>query len=261
VAIKDGFIKNVDDPLTLYLPKLKGSAYDGVTIKHLITMTSGVAWNEDYSDPKSDVSSYLLNPPNDGSDRAINYLSNLKRSAEPGTVFNYNSAETDLAGSLIFAATGKYLADYLTEKIWQPYGMETDANWLTVTGGLEQGGCCVSASLRDLGRLGMFIMNGAKIDGVSIVPDNWIEMATTATPVSKEVDFLKSPITLQDGYGYFWWTVGSRAYMALGVFGQLIYINPVMNLIIVTQSAWPTALAYRDSNLHLVEAVEKALER
>jgi CubicO group peptidase (beta-lactamase class C family) len=253
-AIKDGAIKSLQDPLTDYLPKLAGSSYDGVTVQQLLTMTTGVAWNEDYADPNSDVAKIKAEPSVDGSDPIVSYLSRMPRRTDPGTEFSYNTGETHLVGSLLYAATGKYLADYLSEKIWQPYGMEHDANWMLTKGGTEQAGCCLSATLRDFGRFGQFFMRGAKIDGVSIVPDNWVTMATTSSDVSRDAPMMRQRRI--DGYGFMWWTVEGPAYQAVGIFGQLIYINPELNLIVVTQSAWPAAL----SGMNLSEAFAAAVE-
>ena len=240
-AVKDGAIRSVDDQLTEYLPALRGTSYDGVTIRQLLTMTTGTGWNEDYDDPESDVARIKVEPSINGSDPVVTYMARLPREAEPGTRFQYNTGETHLVGSLLREATGKYLADYLSEKIWIPYGMELDANWMLTKGGTEQAGCCLSASLRDFGRFAMFFMNGAKIDGVSILPDDWIATATSSTRAAQESEMMKVVPGLE-GYGYMWWVMAGPAYRALGVYGQLIHINPESDLIIVTQSAWPTAL-------------------
>ncbi len=258
-AIKDGAIKSLQDPVTDYLPELSGSAYDHVTVRHLLTMTTGAAWNEDYADPSSDVVKIKLEPSVDGSDPVVTYLARLPRDAEPGTRFHYNTGETHLVGSLVRATTGIDLADYLSEKIWIPYGMEHDANWMLTKGHTEYAGCCLSASLRDFGRFGMFFMNGAMIDSVSIVPDGWTEMATATTEVAKShFELRESP---RNGYGFMWWTMDSSAYQAIGIFGQLIHINPELNLVIVTQSAWPTALSGSQVRRPFVRAIETAIRQ
>lgn len=255
-AIKDGAIRNLEDPLTDYLPALAGSAYDGVTVEQLLTMTTGAQWDEDYADPESDVARIKLEPSIDGSDPVVTYLSRKAREADPGTRFQYNTGETHLVGSLLRAATGKYLADYLSEKVWIPYGMEHDANWMVTKGGTEQAGCCLSGTLRDFARFGMFFKNGAIIDGESIVPDYWMEKSTTPSPASG-----KHPLFQQggmDGYGYMWWILPGTAFRAVGIFGQMIYINPESDLVIVTQSAWPTSLAIEERNR--MAAFTKAVE-
>jgi CubicO group peptidase (beta-lactamase class C family) len=155
------------------------------------------------------------------------------------------------------AATGKTLAQYLSEKIWIPYGMEPDANWMLDKGGMEQAGCCISASLRDFGSFGVFFMEGAKIDGVSIVPDDWVTLATTTTEVAQNSKYVKdSPA---EGYGFMWWIFGNSSYDAVGIFGQLIHINPALKLVIVTQSAWPKALSGIELQASFIKAVEAAV--
>ena len=126
-AIRDGFIQSVDEKVTDYLPRLKGSAYDQTRIRDVLQMASGVAWDETYGDSNSDVGSY----PSQDVVRMFEYLGAKEQVAEPGEEFNYNTGETDLVGALVRAATGNNLATYLTHKIWNPVGMEADANWAT----------------------------------------------------------------------------------------------------------------------------------
>lgn len=233
-AIKDGFIKSLDDPIVTYLPELKGSAYDGVTVRQLLTMTTGVKWNEDYSDPKSDVAAFDDMPvPASGENPILAYMAKLPRAATPGTVFHYDTGEADLTGILLARATKKTLAEYLSEKIWAPDGMQRDAVWVLQPGtNLEVGGCCLSMTLRDEGRFALFLMNGGVIDGRPVLPDSWIADATTN----------QVPRTAPGrGYGYMWWPQPGGAFAALGIFGQSIYIDPKNRLAIVIQSAWPAA--------------------
>lgn len=234
-AIKDGLIKSVDDPIVDYLPGLAGSGYEGVSIRQVLNMTSGVAWNEDYEDPNSDVAKFSAEPSVNGSDPVVAYMARLPREAEPGTKWVYKTGETNLVGSLVRAATGKSMADYLTEKVWQPYGMNQNAVWMLDLGGGEIAGCCLSVSLRDYARFGHFFMHGAKIGGESIVPENWIEEATTSTAAATE------GMGGQGGYGFQWWLTNGPAYRASGIFGQGIWLNPEKDLVIVTLSAWPGA--------------------
>jgi CubicO group peptidase (beta-lactamase class C family) len=211
----------VDEKITDYLPRLKNSAYDQSSIRNLLQMASGVEWNEDYADPHSDVN-------NDIWDTLGLYerLRDKPRAAPPGELFNYNTAETNLAGTLLRAAIGNNQSTYLSEKIWKPFGMESDANWmLAEPGGGEQGGCCISATLRDYGRLGLFAMgNGRLTDGTQVLPETWIKEST-------------APSRAHSGYGYLWWLYGDETYRASGIFGQAIYINPKENVVIAMHSA------------------------
>ena len=235
-AIKDGAIQSLDDPVTRYLPKLKGSAYEGVTVRQVLTMTSGVQWNEDYTDPGSDVSRFIAEPSKNGSDPTVTYMARLPRDAEPGRKWLYKTGETNLVGSLVEAATGRKLSDYLSEKVWSRIGMERDGAWLLNESGREIAGCCVSASLRDVGRFALFFMTGARVDGTSIVPDGWIKAATTSTEIAHKA------MGGRAGYGFQWWTTPGVAYRAAGIYGQGIWINPDLKLVVVTQSAWDQAI-------------------
>ena len=130
-ALRDGAIKSLDDKVTAYIPGLKGSAYDEVTVRELLTMTSGVKWNEDYTDPNSDVALFGRQVPEPGLDVTVSYMKRLPRDVPAGSKWLYKTGETNLIGVLVSEATGKTLSDYLSEKIWKPYGMEKDAfGWL-----------------------------------------------------------------------------------------------------------------------------------
>ena len=231
-AIKDGYIKSIEDKVSTYIPDLKGSAYDDVTIRQLLTMTSGVKWNEDYADPKSDVALFNQHKAKDGMDVTVSYMRTLPREAPAGTKWVYKTGETNLIGVLVSSATKKNLSEYLSEKVWVPFGMEQDGSWLLGSTGHEISGCCIQASTRDYARFGLFIMGGAKVNGVSIVPDDWIAPAT-----SKQAD-IGAP---GKGYGYQWWTYGDGSFAAQGIFGQGIFIDPARRLVVASNSNWPKA--------------------
>ncbi len=235
-AIQDGFIKSLDDPVTSYIPELKGGGYEGVTVRQLITMTSGVKWNEDYTSLDSDVAKVGLSVIEPGVNPVVSYMRRLPRDVPPGSKFHYSTGETDLVGILVSNAVGKPLSQYLSEKIWAPFGMEQDAIWIEDVAGHERGGCCMSMTLRDYGRIGMFILGGGKAGGKQVVPEGWTADATRS-------HILVSPAHPEyGGYGYFWWinpAVGS--YEAQGIFGQSITTFPEDRLIIVVNSAWPAA--------------------
>jgi len=242
-AIQDGYIKSVDEKVTDYLPRLKNSAYDQATIRNVLQMSSGVEWNEDYADPASDVNNGVWDTLG-----LYERLRNKPRAVAPGEVFNYNTAETNLAGTLLRSAIGNNLATYLSEKIWKPFGMEFDANWqLTEVGGGEFGGCCINATLRDYGRLGLFAMgNGRLADGTQVLPEGWMAESTT-------------PSKGYPGYGYFWWLYEDETYRASGIFGQAIYINPKENVVIAMHSA--RAVASNRPDWALQAAFFKALAK
>jgi CubicO group peptidase (beta-lactamase class C family) len=199
----------------------------------MLMMSSGVKWNEDYADPKSDVAVAGGSTPDPGVNPMVSYLRKLPRAHPPGTTWHYNTGETDLVGVLVSKATGESLAQYASEKIWRPYGMERDGIWMTDPGGQERGGCCISMTLRDYGRLGLFIEGGGVANDRRIVPAWWVAQATT-----REID---NGTPAPAGYGYFWWIRPNGAYEAVGIFGQSVTTFPKAHLIIVQNAAWPAA--------------------
>ena len=226
-ALQDGSIASLDDPVLRYLPELGGGAYDGVTVRQILTMTSGAAWNENYQDPNSDVAK-LAAMAGKPSQEFLAYMAARPRMAGPGTLFTYSTGEANLIGFLVRRATGKSLAAYLSEIIWQPFGMEQDAIWLTDKEGKEVSGCCFSASLRDYGRLGLFLLARGVAAGVPRLAPQWLEDATAASGPSRA----KYP------YGYQWGIGKDGVYQANGIFGQVLHIDPKRELVIVMLSAW-----------------------
>ena len=240
-AIQAGYIDSLEDPIARYLPRLQATPYAEASIKNLLQMSSGIAWNEDYADPASDVARA-------GAANGLalaNYLSQLPRVAPAGTRFNYNTGETNLAGELLRAAIGNNAATFLSNTIWQPFGMSSDANWLLgAPGGGETGGCCISATLRDYARLGLFVLTGGTLpDGEQVLPTNWITESIT-------------PSAAFAGYGYFWWLAGDGRYSAQGIFGQHIFIDPAQNLVIAVHSNEETAVDSLHAQ-HLVAVIER----
>lgn len=220
-ALRDGYIESVDEKVSDYLPRLKGTPYDDVTLHNLLQMASGVAWDETYSDPEADINRVTW-----GTLDLYRYLAGMERAAEPGTLFNYNTAETNLVGTMLRSAIGNNLSTYLEEKIWKPFGMEYDASWsLTEPGGGEFGGCCLHATLRDYGRLGLFALEGGRLaDGTPVLADGWMDASV-------------SPSKPWDGYGYQWWLAPNDAYRASGIFGQAICVHPRENVVVALHSA------------------------
>lgn len=222
-AIADGFISSTKDKVIDYLPDLRGTSYQQVTIENLLRMSSGVEWNLNEQDPDWKTSRGMT------IGELIEFLGSKKRYAEPGESFNYSDAEVNLLGAAVAAAIGENLATYLEKKIWQPFGMESDANWMSYPGGLQTGACCFSATLRDYGRLGLFAINNGRLaDGSTTLPEDWMELST-------------QPSKSADNYGYLWWLINDGSYAAMGIYGQLIYVDPAEELVIAVQSAWDSA--------------------
>jgi CubicO group peptidase (beta-lactamase class C family) len=260
-AIADGKIKSLDAPVTDYIPELKGSAYEGVTVRQLLTMTSGVKWNEDYADPKSDVAQAgqkILEP---GVDPIVSYMRRLPRADPPGAKFVYKTGETDLAGILVSNAVGKPLADYLSDKIWAPYGMEQDGAWLDDPAGRQHGGCCISMTLRDYARFGQFILDGGQVGGRAVLPAGWVKDAS-ALHVNFAGPSKPADVSAERGYGYFWWIIPG-GFAAEGVFGQQVFIYPKERLVIAVNSAWLKADDDKDwaAQSAFAEAVRAAVAR
>ncbi len=233
VALKEGFIESLDDILQKYIPEFEGHDYGKVTVRQLLTMTSGIAWNEDYEDPNSDVAQMYQSPCENHESHILTYMKPLRFAYKPGTHWNYSTGETDLVGILIQKATGKSLAEYLSEKIWKPWGMEHCAYWLAdECSNLNIGGSGLSASLRDYARLGTLMLNKGEIGDKNILSKEWEKDATS----------LLYEINDQGGgYGYLWWRFKNGSYAAVGIFGQMLYINPAKNLVIAQIAAWPKA--------------------
>jgi CubicO group peptidase (beta-lactamase class C family) len=231
-ALQDGAIRSLDDPVTDYIADLRGSAYDDVSVRQLLTMTSGVQWNEDYADPNSDVARFNNATPDPGVDATVSYMRHLRREFPAGEHWLYKTGETNLIGVLVSEATGKPLARYLSEKIWAPFGMEQDATWLLGSTDHEISGCCVQAATRDMARFGLFVLGGGAAGGRQVVPEGWFGEAGTRQAGIGEVG---------RGYGYQWWTYDDGTFAAQGIFGQGIFIDPARKLVIASNANWPVA--------------------
>jgi CubicO group peptidase (beta-lactamase class C family) len=257
IALREGHIKSLDDAIVQYIDGLRGSAYDQVSVRQLLTMTSGVRWTEGYSDLDSDLARLYSTRPAPGLSVASTYLRTLERETAPGDRWIYNTGETHLLGDLVRAATGTTLSDYLSEKIWKPYGMEVAASWILDETGAEEAGCCLQATLRDFGRFGQFVLDGGRAGDSILVADDWFADAT-------------APHALIDGdgngYGYQWWTHADGTTSAFGIYGQTIHVDPARKMVVVLNSAWPEALdpdrsAARRSFLALIkEAIDEEAE-
>ncbi|EIL93143.1 beta-lactamase [Rhodanobacter fulvus Jip2] len=233
IALQRGEIHSLHDTLGTYIQELRDSAYADVTVQQLLTMTSGVQWNEDYADPRSDVAQMYLGACMDGQAHVLSYLRKQPRQWPAGTHWNYNTAETDLLGILVQRATHRSLAAYLSQTIWKPYGMASDATWVKdECDGSDTGGSGLSATLGDYARLGQFMLDGGRIDGKPVVATAWLKGALQR----------QASVDAPDrGYGYLWWTDADGSYAAIGIFGQVIYVDPARQLVIAQVGSWPHA--------------------
>lgn len=269
-ALHDGAIGSLDDPCDLHVPRLKGSAYEGVTIRNLLRMCSGVAWREDY-DPEagSEVQRLGRAMARRRPGAVLDLLCDLPRAHPQGTVFNYSTGDSLVLAAVVAAATGRPLADYLAERVWGPAGMEADGHWqLESEDGLEMGGFGISARLRDMGRFGLMMLeDGVLGDGRRVLPGGWRDLA--GRPDCDATGFGRLGPDDPGGYGYHWWAtppapgVHDGVFAAVGAFGQLIYINPGEQVVAVFQSAWrtPYDLAASGETVTLLRAAVRALRR
>lgn len=244
IALSEGKIKSIDDPVTKYLPEMEGSGYQGVTIKQLLMMTSGVDWVEEYrfKEPTQ------LTEVHDNS--LVEYKYNFadyaakksKSKNTPGTVHNYCTLDVSVLGLLLERVIGMKGADYMSEKLWKPAGMERDGYWI-LEGPPESGrefyGGGYNATLRDYGRFALMMLNGGVANGKQVVPSDWVKQATGGPhPALPQASAPGAP----RGYQYLWWTIAnSKAYMAIGIHMQDIYVDPDSRTVIVKLAATPNA--------------------
>ena len=249
-AVHDGSIKSLDDPVERYLPVLKGSAYEGVTVRNIARMSSGIAWTEEYvATGTSDIARMGQALASGQKSALIDLMRTRPRAVPQGTKFNYSTGEACLLGFIVAAATGKSLPDYYSEKIWSRVGMEADGYWeLEAPGGVGTGGMGVNARLRDYARFGQFILNeGALADGTRVLPKGWRDLAGHPDAAPTAYGALEPGYPL--GYGYQWWAFPeasptpehNRAFTAQGIFGQFVYVNPRERVVAVIWSAWRNA--------------------
>jgi CubicO group peptidase (beta-lactamase class C family) len=236
IAMEEGAIGSVEEPVTKYAPELAGSAYDGVRIKDVLQMSSGARWDETYSDPQSDINRFgrLL-----VSGTSLDaFAASCRPERKPGTYNRYNSTDTHVIGMVVRNATGRSLSDYLREKLWEPLGMEADAFWVVDNTGAEFAGGGLNAVLRDYAKLGQLYLNGGDWHGRQVVPAEWVKASVTpdaphVTPGVRESALLPS------GYGYQWWVPNdSGVYSAIGIYGQYIYVDPNRRVVIAKTTAF-----------------------
>ena len=250
-AIRDGLIGSVDDPITRYIPELKSvPAFDGVTLRHLMTMSSGLRFHESTTDPTSDFALTDGGEIIDGRPPIVSYALKLTREHPPGAVKEYQTIDADLVGiALSRVLKGRTVSDYLSEKIWRPAGMEADANWVLDKTGIERGGCCISATLRDYARFGLYIAKGDAGPAGAVLPAGWIDEART--PVWRATDG-------GSGYGWFWSVRQDGGYEAVGAYGQSVTIYPKDDVVIAVNAASRDPHGFGIARWRLLQALDAA---
>ena len=254
-ALKDGYIKSLDDPVTRYIAGLRGSAYDSVTVRQLLTMTSGVRWTEVYTDTTSDVWRFYAERAPPGMTRTVSYMRKLPREAPPGTKWVYNTGETHLLGVLVSEATKKPL---VAVSLREDLGAVRD--------GARRGVGARSHRLRDGGLLPA--RRAARLRALRPVhPRRRTDRRnarSSPTAISRRRRARRSRRRFPGrGYGYQWWTFGGGRFAAVGIHGQMIHIDPARRLIIVMSSAWPdaTSAARSDARVELIRRITGAVVR
>jgi len=242
IAIEEGFVTSIEQAVTDYVPELVGSGYEGVSIKDVLQMSSGVSFNEDYEDFNSDINRFSRATAFGTS--LDDFSATLVREKEPGTFHHYVSIDTQVLGMVLTRATGKSLSYYLSEKIWQPLGMEHQAFWLADDYNMELALGGLNVSLRDYAKLGWLYLNqGSWTDNQQntqqIVPKQWVIDSITADAPHLVAGESNPASSSSSGYGYQWWLpLGAEdEFAAQGIYNQYIYVDPDQNLVIVKNSA------------------------
>ena len=235
IAVEEGHIRSLEDAVTDYAPELIGSGYDGVRIKDVLQMSSGVGFNEDYGDFWSDINRFsrtvaLGQPFNE-------FATTLERAYPPGTYNQYVSIDTQVLGMVLVNATGVSLTQYLQDKIWQPAGMADKAYYLTDFEGMELALGGLNVSLRDYGRFGLLYANQGRRGDKQIIPAQWV--TDSVTPDAPHLMPGDNPASNnRSGYGYQWWLPEGRddEFQGQGIYGQYIFVDPDNQLVIVKNS-------------------------
>lgn len=236
IALEQGHIRDINEPITAYVPELAGSAYDNVPIKDILQMSSGASWNEDYGDPASDISRFSRNFALGGS--MNKFTATLTSEFPSGTYNRYNSTDTQALGMLLTNAVGRPIFEYMSEMLWQPMGAENHAHWMTDSEGMEMAFGGLNATARDYAKLGEMYRLGGRLNGRQIVPAQWVQ--ASITPDAPHLIAGDNPASDWPlGYGFQWWIPeGDRSeFMAIGVYNQFIYVAPEANKVIVKLSA------------------------
>jgi hypothetical protein len=232
IAVDEGHIGSIDEAVEVYAPQLIGSGYEGVSIKDVLQMSTGIEFNEDYGDFFSDINRW-------GRDFALGnsqdeFAASLEREIEPGTVNHYVSINTHVLGMIITHATGQTITDYMQEKLYEPLGMESPGSWVIDGDGMEMALGGLNLTLRDFAKIGSLYLNDGQWNNHQIIPKDWVEAS-----INPDAPHLLPNNSL--GYGYQWWIPpgNSGEFMAMGVYGQFVYINPLTQTVVAKLSANP----------------------
>ena len=260
ISVEEGKIKNINLPVSDIVPLLKGTGYEGVPLKDVLEMSSGVRFDEDYAEFYSDINRMgrtiaLGNSINE-------FAASLKSERKPGEYHHYVSMDTQVLGMVLQQATGMTPAAYLEEKIWKKIGMQSNAKWLVDDYDMELVFGTLNVTLRDYARFGRLYMNQGNWNGEQIVPAQWVKDSTT--PDGPHLQPGKNPLSSSRmGYGYQWWIPATpkNDFLALGVHGQCIYINPEKRVVIVKNSADPFWKSGQEINYAVIAGFQNIAEK
>ncbi len=229
IALGEGKIGSIDDPVDQYLPHLASSGYGGVSIRHVLQMASGIRFSEVYDDPDSDINQ-LMYSAFAWFEPLSEWIAQFGPDIEPGTRFHYQSINTAVLGMIMSEVYGQSLSEVIEEKIWKPMGAEGRASWITDEYETEIAFGFFNAMLRDYAKIGLVMLHDGFWNQRQIVPAAWVEACTT-------IDSTEARPAKEEGhsYQYHWWVPegDEGEFHASGYMGQVIYVNPTQNIVIV----------------------------
>jgi CubicO group peptidase (beta-lactamase class C family) len=263
IAIEDGYIESIDKTVTDYLPEFAGTGYEGVRIKDVLQMSSGVKFNEDYSDFYSDINImgryFAIGKP------MRKFAKRLKRNWEPGTYNQYVSIDTQILGMILAQTTGQTISEYMSKQLWEPIGAESEAFWIIDNEGMEFAIGGLNCTTKDYAKIGQLFLDNGKWQGRQLVPQDWV--TASVTPDAPHLMPGKRPnAKSKDGYGYQWWIPlgADDEFNAQGIYTQFIYIDPDKDMVIVKLSSnhhfkTDTTGFFHDHEIALYRAIAESL--
>ena len=265
IALDEGLIDDINDPIIKYLKDFKGTGYEGVSIKNLLQMSSGIEFNEDYGDPNSDINRYARVTATGTSQRE--FAKTLKNSREPGSYNHYISLDSQMLGMLVAEVTNMTVKEYLHEKIWSQIGMQDDAFYLTDKQEVEMSLGGLNVTLRDMAKFGQLYLNKGSWNGKQVVPTEWVSNSTI--PLDEHVQPNAGEEFTSDawGYGYQWWVPGPKVsdYSAHGIYNQFIYVDPESKVVIAKTSSNYNFVEERqytkDAHIAIFRAIAKSISQ
>ncbi len=239
IAVQEGLIASIEDPISNYIRVEPGSAYDGVSIRSVLQMSSGARWHEDYSDPESDIA--RIGGACAGADGGLdNFIATMSRDVPPDTLCRYNSADTQALAALLRSVTGQSLSEFMQSRLVEPLGFTNPSAWLVDPLGVELGFGGLAVTARDYARIGELYRNGGRVDDLQVVDAEWVKSSVTASaPHLQSGKVVVGGITTPEGYGYQWWLPPGEhgEFEAVGVYNQFVFVDPVAGVTIVKLSA------------------------